>query len=578
MRNTTILAFVALTIGALLPEASGWVARAEAQVAVLQFNGPRASQVRRQVAGQLRDKGHTIVDLDQSDSTDIEAVASSTGARALVRARIQRRSGRWQATFNVYDASGESRGRATATARGLAGLARQAANRLTDDLTQLTSSRAEPEPVASSGGSGQRVVVGDFSGPGSGRVRNRVVRVLAAQSGLEMVERADLDQAASRLGVDLDDAEGLQRASAAARVSTYVTGSTSRRGGRWSAVITVRDGATGQEVEAVQLQGRNARALDSQIERRGWSRLSGPIGQTSIPDASLAGGDDEDEEDEDEDEDEHDEDVDEEEDQDEDEEDDDDGPSTGGTYNALELAILGHAFGRTLRYNDDLYGFLREYTLKFGPQVRFSGRWYPGAHVTDGFGSYLGIDLMWERAFGIDSKRADGVVFPTRSQAWLVGLRGRYPLERHEFSVGFGYGRHSFIIENSGPSSPDRLNIPVVPGVNYKHLKLDVDARVHLAAGVFARVFAGYMIVLDAGGIEDDVWFPLATAGGFEAGLNLDYELDNGLTFRIGFDVRRYFFDMNVVPDDANGQGDPWVVGGAVDQYFGYTFGIAYRL
>lgn len=573
MTRIVCLSLAALSLGALLPET------VDAQVALLRFTGSRANQVRRQLASQLRDKGHTIVDLDESNERDIEATASSTGATALIRGRIQRRSGRWRATFNIYDAGGERRGRATASARGLAGLARQGANRLSDDLTALTSSRSadppaedEPEDEPEEPSGTRRVVVDDFSGPGAGRIRNRLVRVLAAQSSIEMVERSDLESAARRLDVDLGDAEGLQRAAARAQVAAYITGTNNRRGGRWSTVITVRSGESGQEVEAVQFSGRNVRALDGQVRQRGWNRLSGVIARTAAPDPSLAGDDEEEEEDEEEDE------EDAEEEEEEEEEDEYEGPSTGGTYNALEMAILGHAFGRKLRYNDDLYGFLREYTLNFGPQIRFSARWYPGAHVTDGFGSYLGIDLMWERAFGIDSKRADGVVFPTSSQAWLVGLRGRYPLERHEFSVGFGYGRHSFIIENSGPSTPDRLNIPVVPGVNYKHIKLDLDARIHIAGGLYTRIFAGYMIILDLGGIEDDVWFPLASGGGFEAGLNLDYEMDNGLTIRVGFDVRRYFMDMNVSPTDENGQGDPWVVGGAVDQYFGYTLGLAYRL
>jgi len=49
------------------------------------------------------------------------------------------------------------------------------------------------------------------------------------------------------------------------------------------------------------------------------------------------------------------------------------------------------------------------------------------------------------------------------------------------------------------------------------------------------------------------------------------YELDAGLEIRLGFDVRRYFFSMN--PE----VGDPFIAGGALDQYLGYTLGIAYR-
>jgi len=350
-------------------------------------------------------------------------------------------------------------------------------------------------------------------------------------------------------------------------VRALIDGSVTRSGRRWVLRVTVTDAATNDQISRETFRGRNSRRLAQTVRSDGASQLAGAIGQTSVPGSAAEAEEVPDDADDDAE-------VEEVE-----EVDTDAGGSApsidgGDRPTALDIGIYGRIFHRDLEYNDDHYGLLRGYTLQLGPAIELAGRWYPGAHFTSGFGAHIGVELSYERAFGIDSVPADpddDRVFPTRSQEWLVGLRGRIPHGRHAFSVGVGYGSHIFVIEPSGPAVEGRGNLPEIPRTEYDFLRIHLEARVHVAGGFHVTVGGGYRVVFSAGGIEDEVWFPDASSGGVEADVILGYQLDNGLVIRLGFDWRRYFYSMNV---DLT---SPWIAGGALDQYLGGSLGIAYR-
>ena len=221
---------------------------------------------------------------------------------------------------------------------------------------------------------------------------------------------------------------------------------------------------------------------------------------------------------------------------------------------------------------DELSFCTRRYTNR--PAIELAMRWFPGAHFTDGFAAHIGVEASYERAFGIDSVPADPDderVFPTRSQEWMIGLRGRFPYDDHFFSVGVGYGNHYFIIEPSGPAVAGRGNQPEIPRTEYDFLRLQGEARLALVGGLSLTMGLGYRVVFDSGGIQSEVWFPASTVGGIETDLMVGYRLDNGIEIRLGFDYRRYFYAMNVELTS------PWIAGGALDQYIGGSLGIAYR-
>ena len=80
----------------------------------------------------------------------------------------------------------------------------------------------------------------------------------------------------------------------------------------------------------------------------------------------------------------------------------------------------------------------------------------------------------------------------------------------------------------------------------------------------------GFRGVFSLGGISSDIWFPEAKANGMDAMLMIGFALPKGFEIRLGGDYRRYWFDLN--PADA-----PRVAGGALDQYWGASFGVAWR-
>jgi len=539
---------------------------AEAQVAVAELEGPRrrAADVRQRLAARLQQAGFEVVPSGSTEGDDAASIASATGAKAVVTGAVIRRGGRWRAQLQVRDASGDVRNEVTGAHRGIGGLAAQLAQRIEDDVRELVSGGGAAAPAASGGGAGS-LVVGDFDGRGAARIRNQLVRSLAGE--YELVTRDDLAASAVRAGGDLGDPEALRDAAAALNVRAFIDGAVSRSGRRWVLRVSVTDAATNNQVSRESFRGSSSRRLARVVRDQGASKLADAIAQTSVPESAAAPdpGDIEDP-------------GDDADDADDGDDEDDEIPAPprdrSGFPVALDIAVYGRIFHRELQYNDDLYGLLRGYTLQLGPAIELAGRWYPGAHFTDGFGAHIGIELSYERAFGIDSVPADpddDRTFPTRSQEWLIGLRGRFPLDRHYFSLGVGYGSHIFVIEPSGPAVAGRGNLPEIPRTEYDFLRIHADARLAVAGGFHVTLGGGYRVVFGSGGIEDEVWFPDASVGGVEADVILGYQFDNGLEIRLGFDWRRYFYSMNV---DLT---SPWIAGGAVDQYLGGSLGIAYR-
>jgi hypothetical protein len=244
---------------------------------------------------------------------------------------------------------------------------------------------------------------------------------------------------------------------------------------------------------------------------------------------------------------------------------------------AVDIEVDFRLVRRNFGYNDvlvlpdDPRGDLRDYRLDIGPGVGMKFQYFPGAHFTAGAGAQFGIDFEWERLFNFDSTRDDGVKFPTESQQFLVGLRWRYPTGRWEPTVVLDYGVHTFRFGVSGPPVPETAGIP---NVRYEFVRLGGGFRVGIGKEerfIIATNIA-FRGVFNAGSIATSLWFPEAKVNGMDAMLMLGYALPKGFEIRIGFDYRRYWFDLNPVAPDA-----PWVAGGALDQYLGFSIGVAWR-
>lgn len=232
----------------------------------------------------------------------------------------------------------------------------------------------------------------------------------------------------------------------------------------------------------------------------------------------------------------------------------------------LGLGLDVSFFTRKLTYNDDIFRKLRPYTLGLAPAPRLTAWWHPGAHFTDGLISVFGVGLSLSLPLGLSSTDTSETEYPTRSVMVEGSLRGRIPLGAHEVVVLAGLGNHTYAIETKGQSDPG------VPDVSYTYLRLGAQGRFQILEGFNASATVAFRPLLSAGEISSSKWFGRATAAGLDAGVALAYEVLSGLDVVIKGELLRYFFSMHPQPND------PWIAGGAVDQYFAGSIGAAWHL
>ena len=86
------------------------------------------------------------------------------------------------------------------------------------------------------------VAVMSFSGKGAAPVRNHVIKALTKRSEIELVPMRAVENAANRLGISLASADDYRKVAQELSISTYIEGEVTRSGGRWEAMVLVRDG------------------------------------------------------------------------------------------------------------------------------------------------------------------------------------------------------------------------------------------------------------------------------------------------------------------------------------------------
>ncbi len=240
---------------------------------------------------------------------------------------------------------------------------------------------------------------------------------------------------------------------------------------------------------------------------------------------------------------------------------------------ALDLGMGFQLFSRHLRYEDDLYGFLRPYDLPAGPAFVLAGRFYPGRLFTDRWPSIFGLEVGFQRSFAIVSERPGGERFPSVNRMVDVNALARVMIRRNSLVARFGYGSHLYELRVADPSQPSAgILVPDVPSVEYRYLRYGADARIAIVPRVAALAGASFLQVLDAGGIEDEVWFPHLGGNGVELSCGVVVGIARGFEVRATLDYRRYFFAFNPVPGY-----EDIVAGGALDSFLFYSAAVAYR-
>jgi hypothetical protein len=227
----------------------------------------------------------------------------------------------------------------------------------------------------------------------------------------------------------------------------------------------------------------------------------------------------------------------------------------------LEASIGPRAIFRALTFSDN-YSGVPGYRLPGAPGVAGEVAFYPGARMSTWL-SNVGLVGAFETSLGATTQNQPGSdPSPTRHFAYRAGVRARVPVAVATLMLGADYGEQHFSLQvPSGVMSPES---------HYGFFRPNIAGRVAFGRVSFV-LSGGYLHILDAAGLTAGSRFPNATIRGGDAGATIGYAFDRGLQVQLGADYRRYAYTMNAR------QGDPLLVGGALDEYVGLTGLVTYR-
>jgi len=564
-----VLRFGVLTLLIGLFCGAGVASADDGVAALLPFQGPQSAKVRQSVQKGLRAADVEMVPLKQvtavvKKTKGYAKQAARLKARVLVRSRVRRVEGRWVADTEVRNAKGQR----IEKLRNSSSSVTRLSNRIVGQLMKTgrmpgtsAPANAEPPPAPTQ----PRLVIRPFTGAQAAKIRGAAVRGLR-QEPVDLFPNKQFVDEARSLGVNLRADGGHVAPASVLAVSGLIEGDVLHEDGVWSAYVRLVDGDSATVISQHFYDASTSAALAKSVQASIGSDFRKDIEQLGVavpaavavaPVAVVTAAP-----------------VDQ--------------PSKKDEAKveyktkrrkverpaAVDIEIDFRLVHRNFAYKDDLRGDLRDYKLGIGPGVGAKFQYFPGAHFTAGVGAQFGIDFEWERLFNFDSTRADGASFPTESQQFLVGVRWRYPTGRWEPSVVADYGVHSFRFGVSGPPVPGEDNTAGIPSVKYEFVRIGGGFRVGIGKKerFIVAANAAFRGVFSVGGIGTSLWFPEAKANGMDAMLMLGYALPKGFEIRIGADYRRYWFDLNPVPPDP-----PYVAGGALDQYWGFSVGAAWR-
>ncbi len=234
---------------------------------------------------------------------------------------------------------------------------------------------------------------------------------------------------------------------------------------------------------------------------------------------------------------------------------------------ALEADVSVGA--RNFRYNQPITPNLRAYDVVSAPIVHAAGELFPLADTTQrgalGLLRDIGVFGEYARALFLKSTVPEGIRFDTNETAYMLGVRARlrpFADDGLVFGISDAYAVQLLSFSPSGTAIESQL-----PAVNYAGNRVALDARVpfgRLAA--FAAM--GYRFLLDGGPVESR--FRGSTVNGVDAQVGAAFVVAAGWELRLAAEYDRYFYAFKPRP------GDPFVAGGALDQFFAVRFGLAY--
>ncbi|MGN6106418.1 MAG: hypothetical protein ACTHU0_15030 [Kofleriaceae bacterium] len=217
------------------------------------------------------------------------------------------------------------------------------------------------------------------------------------------------------------------------------------------------------------------------------------------------------------------------------------------------------------------------------PGVRVEAELYPLAFSNPrSIASGLGIAIDFDRSqMTVRTSKEPDVAVPVKIQHYVFGARFRVPFGRTATSptatLGFGYGRRSFLADRGGLAMPNALDLP---DTDYTFLAPSLAFRVPLATKVVALVVdAQGMMVTNAGPIQEADSYGRAKVFGIAATAGFDFVIRDRFAIRVVGELTQigYTF-VGAGGALANGRdSDPTDkdVGGAEDRTIGGTASFA---
>jgi hypothetical protein len=445
-----------------------------------------------------------------------------------------------------------------------------------------------------------RVVVRPFYGPNAEAVRKEVEDILERRSGVVVLSSKEADVTAKKLDVDANSPEGRKVVAKDMRVSAWVEGIVQKRAGKLRLTVLVYDGANHDRVGRTVLVQRSSPALMAELKRDFWQKSQSAIRRAAAPGGTTAPASAEEEEtavassDEESDEagDAEEETASDAEDEDEQEEVADATPAaesepvrstststaflptftpTVAAANAKNDAVesdtssrkkgeqvrasigLGSPY-RSLAYNDIVTQQLGDYTLTGAPMLDARVAYHPAAAVTDGWASWIGIDVRMQMALGIRTVDSAGNEFKSKYDNYHLGALLRAPVGKHFVRGVLGYGIQRF----SQESKTKDVSSPT-PNTDYRFIRMGLGGDFAMNDKLSLGMDAAWLQMLSVGQIGE--WFPRSNAAGVEFGMDMTYAMNDRFYARLFGGYQRVFFDFHSKPGDSN------VAGGATDNY-----------
>lgn len=445
----------------------------------------------------------------------------------------------------------------------------------------------------------KRVGVVKFSGPAEGASRNVVMKVVKA-AHYQVIGGQQIEATAKKLHVRLDDNDSFKAVAKSLGISAFVTGEVTKK----KATLTVRSGDDGTVAGESSWAGANPRKLSLAVHKTFWKKLGSAIEHAKAPSGAKAdvaaaeetapetGADEEEaekggkapsptaapaaaesesstettvakkaprtsgartkEEQE--------------------KKEGGEEEAASGTADALDVSGGLRTLSRSLTYTDNRSD-LSKYSLPVAPQIGANADFYPGALVTTGFLTNVGLtgDIAYLLPV-VKTAAPPGSPgsYSTYSLSWSLGVKVRLP---YGLYGTVGYGTHKFQLVRQTQDTPP----PVVPMVDYHFVRIGAGIRYPATPTLALMASAGYLRCLGSlGDFSDSAYFPKATAAAFEAGVGVGYKITPKIEARVGADVQRFGLATNLTVANQT-PGNP-IAGGAVDQYLEAWLAVAYTM